>query len=329
MDSLLFALNVVLPIVLMMAVGYWLKTRGLMNTALVKQLNRLVFQLFLPAMLFLNIYKMETLSDMDPGFVVYVVIMVLTIFLLAAPAVMAVTKEESRRGPLLQGIFRSNYALVGTPLAQSLFGDEGVAAAALLSAVIVPLFNTLAVVALSVFQKKGGKTDVKKILSDIAKNPLIHGVLLGLLVLLVRALFVRWGVDFRLSQIKPVYKVIEYLSGLGTPVALLVLGAQFEFSAAAQLKKEVIFGTFSRCALVPILGIGTAYLLFRDTFSGAAFAAFVAVFATPVAVSSVPMSQEMGCDSQLAGQLVVWTTLFSAFSVFFCSFLLRLAGIFG
>ena len=89
MDSLLFALNVVLPIVLMMAVGYWLKTRGLMNTALVKQLNRLVFQLFLPAMLFLNIYKMETLSDMDPGFVVYVVIMVLTIFLLAAPAVMA------------------------------------------------------------------------------------------------------------------------------------------------------------------------------------------------------------------------------------------------
>ena len=329
MDSLLFALNAVLPIVLMMGIGYCLKIRGLMNGTLVKQLNRLVFKLFLPAMLFLNIYKMETLSDMDPGFVVYVIVMVLIIFLLAGAAVMAVTKEDDRRGPLLQGIFRSNYALVGTPLAQSLFGDEGVAAAALLSAAIVPLFNTLAVVALSVFQKKGGKPDGKKILLDIAKNPLIHGVLMGLLSLLIRSLFVNWGIDFRLSQITPVYKVLEYLSGLGTPVALLVLGAQFEFSAAAQLKKEVVFGTFSRCVMVPLLGIGTAFLLFRDTFSGAAFAAFVAVFATPVAVSSVPMSQEMGCDAVLSGQLVVWTTLFSAISVFACSFLLRLAGIFG
>ena len=81
--------------------------------------------------------------------------------------------------------------------------------------------------------------------------------------------------------------------------------------------------------LVPIVGLGLGYLLFRDSFTGAHFASLVALFATPVAVSSVPMAQEMKSDVVLAGQLVVFTTVFSAFSVGAASFLLKLAGVFG
>ena len=83
-----------------------------------------------------------------------------------------------------------------------------------------------------------------------------------------------------------------------------------------------------RTVVVPLLGLGTAYLFFRNIFGGAQFAAFVAVFATPVAVSSVPMTQEMDGDVILAGQLVVWTTLASAVSVFLVSFLLKAVGVF-
>jgi predicted permease len=95
-----------------------------------------------------------------------------------------------------------------------------------------------------------------------------------------------------------------------------------------QLKREILFGTLMRTVIVPVLGIGTAYLLFRSRFSGAHFAAFIAVFATPVSISSVPMAQEMDGDVTLAGQLVVWTTVMSALSVFLTSFLLKAAGIF-
>ena len=102
---------------------------------------------------------------------------------------------------------------------------------------------------------------------------------------------------------------------------------QFEFSAVKSLRREILFGTLARVVAVPLLGIGVAFLFFKNTFSGAHFAAFVALFATPVAVSSVPMTQEMGGDTALAGQLVVFTTLFSAVSIFLASFLLRLAGI--
>ena len=85
---------------------------------------------------------------------------------------------------------------------------------------------------------------------------------------------------------------------------------------------------FIRSLIVPLLGIGIAYLAFRNSFGGAQFAALVAVVCTPVAVSSVPMAQEMGADAELAGQLVVFTTISSAVTVFLASFLLKLAGIF-
>ncbi len=328
MESLLFALNAVAPIFLLAVIGYLLKRKGYIKESFIKSGNKLVFRFFLPAMLFLNIYKIEEFSRVEPGYILYVAVALFTIFFASIPLCMAVAKKRESVGALWQAAFRSNYALVGIPLAQSLFGEEGAAVATLLSAVSIPLFNILAVISLTAFRAGGKKTSVKEILLDIAKNPLIQSIALGLLVLGVRALFVRWGVGFRLAEVEAVYKVLGYLSNMATPLALIVLGAEFEFSAIKGLRREIVFGTLMRTLFVPLFGIGVAYLFFRGQFTGAHFAAFVAVFATPVAVSSVPMAQEMGGDATLAGQLVVWTTLFSAASVFLAAFLLRLGGIF-
>lgn len=329
MDALLFALSAVAPIIIMALIGYLLKRAGLITETIAKALNKLVFRIFLPVMLFLNVYQIEDIGGMDFGYIAYVLTVMLLFFLLSIPLVMLASRKRERRGVLLQASFRSNFALIGIPLAGSLFGEEGVAVAALLSAAVIPLYNILAVISLSVFREGGEKPSVKKIALDILKNPLIRSIALGVAVLLVRALFVKAGVSFRLCDIKPVYTVLGYLSDLATPLALLVLGAQFEFSAVSALKREIVFGVWMRTVLSPLLGIGIAYLFFASAFQGAHFAAFVAVFATPVAVSSVPMAQEMDGDASLAGQLVVWTTLASAFSVFLVSFLLRMAGIFG
>lgn len=328
MDSLIFALNAVAPIILMVAIGYALKKSGYMTESFAKMANRLVFHVFLPSMLFLNIYKIEDISQLDFGYVLYALIVVLLIFAVSIPLVCVVAGEKKRRGVLLQAAFRSNYALVGIPLTGSLFGEEGILVATLLSAVIVPSINILAVISLSIFNPDGEKPSVKKIALDIVKNPLIRSIALGLLTLGIRTVLVHFDIRLRLSDITPVYTVLGYLSNLATPLALLVLGAQFEFSVVASLKREILFGTLMRTVIVPIVGIGGAYLFFSNHFTGAHFAAFVAVFATPVAVSSLPMAQEMGGDTVLAGQLVVWTTLASAVSVFLTSFLLRLAGIF-
>lgn len=328
MDSLVFAFNSVAPIICTVAVGYVLKKLGLMSTDFSKSANKLVFRVFLPVMLFLNIYGIESMSTVNLGYVLYSLTALLIIFGLAIPAVILLTDKKKCRGALLQGVFRSNYALIGIPLASSLFPGEGAAVATLLSAFMVPAFNILAVIGLSIFNNEGKKPDLKKVLLGIVKNPLIIGIVSGLVALLIRHLLVQTGVSFRISEIPAIYGTMKNLSNLATPLALLVLGAQFEFSAIPSLKREIICGIILRSVIVPMLGIGTAYFFFRDTFSGAQFASLVAVFCTPVAVSSVPMAQEMGADAELAGQLVVFTTITSAFTVFLASAILRAVGIF-
>ena len=325
MTDFLFAVNATSPIVIMVLVGYFLKRIGMLDMGVAKVLNKLVFRVFLPAMLFLNMYKIESLADVDFGFVWYTIIATVILFLIAVGVVILFTKENAKRGALLQSVFRANYALVGIPLATSLFGAEGAIAATVLSAFIIPVFNSLAVIGLCIFSPDK-KPSVKKILLGIAKNPLIQSIAIGFVALGIRAVFVRCGVAFRLTDIEPVYKTLNNLSSVATPLALLVLGAQFEMSAIPQLKKYIAFGVIARNLVVPAVGIAIAY--FIGAFTGAHFATFVAVFCTPVAVSSVPMAQEMDADVSLAGQLVIWSTVFSAFSIFIASYILKVLGIF-
>ena len=325
MDSFLFAVNAVLPNILIVIIGYVAKRIGLVNEDLAKAMNKLVFRLLLPCMLFLNVYKIDNLASMDFGYIWYAIGVTFLMFLVAIPAVMTITKSEDQRGALAQAVFRSNYALIGIPLATSLFGSEGGTVATLLSAFSVPLFNILAVICLTVFGN-GGKIDLKKILLGIVKNPLIISIALGCVCIGIRAVLQHYNIPFRLSNVEPIYKTLSQLSATATPIALLVLGAQFELSAVPALKKQIIFGVAAKTVIVPTVALVIAY--FMGCFSGAHFAAFVALFATPVAVSSVPMAQEMGADAKLAGQLVVWTTVASAFTIFLFSFILKFVGIF-
>lgn len=328
MDSLIFAFNSVSPIIATVAIGYFLKKIGLMDADFSKKANKLVFRVFLPVMLFMNVYGIENLASVSFGYVFYALGALLVIFLLALLGVRLLTDKDRCRGAMLQGVFRSNYALIGIPLASSLFPAEGAAVATLLSAFMVPAFNILAVIGLSVFNNNGEKPNFKKVLLGIAKNPLIIAIFSGLAALGIRAIFTEIGITFRVSDIPVIWSSMKYLSNMATPLSLLVLGAQFEFSAIPHLKREIITGVVLRSIAVPVLGIGVAYLAFRNQFGGAQFAALVAAFCTPVAVSSVPMAQEMGADAELAGQLVVFTTISSAFTVFIASFLLKFAGIF-
>lgn len=328
MESFIFALNAVMPLILMVALGYVLKRVGMIKPDFVKAANKLVFRVFLPSTLFLNVYKIASAEDIDIAYIIYALVAVVAVFLIVAPITGLITKDHRRRGVILQASFRSNFALVGIALASALFGERGVAAAALLSAIIIPAYNVLAVTALSIFSNGKEKPGLKKMAMALIKNPLIISTLLGLLCVLVRGPLISVGFTFRLSDITIAYKVLEYLSQMSTPLALIVLGAQFEFSQVGQMKREIICGTAIRSLVVPTLALGAAYLFFGGRFAPEHFASLVAMFATPVAVSTVPMVQEMDGDTELAGQLVVWATLLSTLTLVGSSFFFKAVGIF-
>ena len=328
MSHILFAINAVFPLILTVLAGYLLKRVRIISREIAGGMNRLVFRLFLPCMLFLNVYNIENLASLDLTYVWYTLAVTGVLFLLAIPVTKLIGAQRSQRGVLVQASFRSNFALVGIPLAESLFGQAGSMVATLLSAFIIPLYNILAVICLTVFSdREEKKINVKRILHDIIKNPLIQAIALGGVCLAIRALLRSLQIEFSLkNDLTVIYKTLDSLSKVATPLALVVLGAQFEFKAIAALKKQILFGVIMRAVIVPVFGLGIAYFL--GCFEGAHFAAFAAVFVTPIAVSSVPMAQEMGADSALAGQLVVWTTLVSALTLFVSAGILKALGVF-
>ena len=317
------AVNAIAPVVLLILLGYLLKRSGFFSQSFVKTGNKLVFNVCLPAMLFITVYDIEGFSVINWEFAGYCVVMLLVIFALGFFTAVLTTKEPQRRGVIWQCVFRSNFAIIGLSLAGALGGPEAVAVAAIVSSFTVPLFNMLAVIALSAFVENGDrKQDVLRILKNIAKNPLIISVVLGLVCVGIReAQIALWGAPvFTLKQQgKLLYTTVNNLKAIASPFALLVLGGQFEFSAVRGMLKEIAVSTLWRIVFSPLLGIGCAVLLSGIGMLSCGvneYPALVAMFGSPVAVSSAVMAGSMGGDEQLATQLVVWTSVFSIVTIF-------------
>ena len=328
------AVNAILPIILLILLGYGLRQRGFLTEAFLKNGNKLTFRVLLPVTLFINVYNIESFDKINWPVVLYCVGMVCLIFLLGTVTLARATRVPQRKGVLLQSFFRSNFAIIGLPLAAALGGEEALAVTSVISAFTIPVFNILAVVALTVYTggQGGKKPSVGGMVRSICSNYMIIGTLLGLLALILRSVQVaRFGeAVFSLREDLPyLYSALSQLKAVTTPFALLVLGGQFSFSALRGMAREIAVGTLGRIVIAPALGIGAALLLSRYTtlirFGVDEYPALVALFGSPVAVSSAIMAGEMGNDEQLATQLVVWTSLLSVITVF-CTVCLLLAG---
>ena len=149
---LVTAVNAVVPVVLLILLGYLLKQKKFITKDFVKNGNKLVFNVCLPCMLFINVYSIESFRSIEWSIVIYGVIMLVVIFLLGLITAIAVTKVPERQSVILQCSFRSNIAIIGLSLAAALGGEGAMAVAAIISSFTVPVVNILAVIALSMFK---------------------------------------------------------------------------------------------------------------------------------------------------------------------------------
>ena len=306
-ESLFISLEIVLPLFFLMAIGYIIKRTGMMNETSVKQVNSVIFKIFLPLLVFLNIYNTELAESFNSKLLLYAVAGVLIQFVLSLCLVILVEKENSRRGVMLQGMFRCNFVLFGIPISTALFGEQAAGLAAILIAVIIPLYNVLAVISLEIFN--GRRPNILKILLGIVTNPLIIGSVVGVLFLL-----------FHIELPTVLYETVSDISGIATPLAFIILGASFNFGDVGKYARELSLVLGCKLVFFPVLFLGIALLLgFRD----APLAVLLTVFGAPIAVSSFTMAQQMGGDHALAGQLVVFSSIFSIVTMFLFIFLLK------
>lgn len=330
------AFNAVIPIVLMILLGYLLRKGGAMDKNFVKVGNKLGFNVFLSTMLFVNVYTIESVDVIRWDVVLYCVAVLCVIFVLGFVTAVVTTRVPERRGVLLQVTFRSNMAIMGLSLASVLGGAEAVATSAIVSAFTLPVMNTFAVIALTVFLEPGEakKISIGGILKNIIKNPIIDGILVGMAFLAIRALQIRlFGrTVFTLrDDLKFVYTAMTNIKAISSPFALMILGAQFNFSASKGMLREIIVGSVWRIILAPALAIGIAVLLSKYTpilnFGVNEYPALIALFATPAAVSSAIMAGQMKNDQQLGTQLVVWTSVCSIPTMFLLVCIMMAAGL--
>lgn len=329
----LFALRAVLPILLMILLGYLVRRIGPWDGGFFNQLNQLCFHLFLPVQLFLNVYDMEELSQVNWRLIAYVVAGIFFALGVGAAAARLFVRDPAQKGVIAMTAFRSNQVILGLPLAEALGGSAAMGFAAVATSVCVPVFNILAVLTLVFYNGREGKErfSLRAALLQTLKNPLIIGALLGFaLVFLRRLLPTADGVPvFTIrEQLPSFYKVLTELSALASPLMLFVLGTKLDFGAVAGLLPQLTLGALLRLVLTPAAVIGGAVCL-RGALGLTAqeMPTLLAIFAAPSAVGSTVMVQEIGGDEQLASQLVVWTSALSMLSIFCFVCVLRAGGL--
>lgn len=312
MENLMISANAVLPMCLVMALGYGTRRLSWLRREEISTINKIAFRIFLPCLLYYNIYCSDLSGSFDPLLMAYAVGGVLLTFGLALGYTLLTEKLPERRGVLIQGMFRSNYVIMGIPVATALLGADQLGTVSILIAVIVPLFNMLAVVVLEVF--RGQKPKPLHILCQIAKNPLVIGSVLGILTLVA---------GIRLPHI--LEQTIQSVSAIASPLQLFLLGAFFQFSGLKTYRRELVTVSIAKLIVSPGLFLGLGALL---GFRGVAFVSLIGIFASPTAVNSFTMAQQMGGDAELAGDIVVTTSAASILTMFLWIFLFKSLGMF-
>ena len=268
MGNFWIAAGAVLPLMIYMGVGLLAKKRYGFTPQIISYFNKLVFGVFLPTNMFYSVYFTDVSKVVKPSFVGFAVAALLAEYIVGFVLVTTLVKDNKKRGAMIQAFYRSNFILLGVPLVENLYGAEATALPLMLCAIIIPIYNVLAVFTLETF--RGGTFNPAKILWGVLRNPMILGAIGGLLFKLL---------PFPAPE--SLLKCIKAIAGSTTPFALIVLGA-----AVA-------------------LGLRNVEL-----------ASLMAMSATPCAVASFAMAQQMDSDGELAGNCVIFSSAASCLTMF-------------
>ena len=301
MDVILLSAKPILPLFVFMMLGYLFNRRKLLNETSSRQLNILVFRWFLPIMCAETIYKANLRENVELLPVLVVAIGIIGIFFISWLIVPRFVKDKTQIPVIIQGIYKSNYAILGIPIAQSICGADNIGIISVITVILVPLNNSISAF---IFEKYTGKaTSIPKLILNIIKNPLVIGSFIGLVLNLSGIVIPSWIMT----------GIVSKLSALTTPLSMIALGASFEFSRIGEYRAQLIWVNLAKLVIVPVLIIPVSLLL---GLRGTALVGVMIYAAGPNAVNSYSTAVAMGGDADLANEIVVTTSLLSMFTMF-------------
>jgi len=269
-----------------------------------------VFKVFFPFLMFNNMYQIEAGFRVNEKLLAFAVVSLLGLIVLLYLTVPRLVQENAQRGVIIQAIYRSNFVLFAIPLTASVFGEENTAVAAMMVAIVIPIYNVAAVFILESF--RGGKLKPAVLIKNVCTNPLILGAMTGLVFFLLQ-----------IHLPGCIEKPVVQFANVTTPLGMFVLGGTLQFSRIQGNAKYLVPALTMKMVIVPAAVLAAASLL---GFSPLERFVLFTMYATPVATSSYSMAQNMGGDGELAGEFVVISTTVSVISIFVWVFFLKNIG---
>lgn len=307
MESLILGIKVIAPIIIYMCLGYVFRRGKLAGEKTFREMNKVCFRCFLPVMIFYNIYQSDIREDFELSVLIYAIISVFCIFFAGLIFTRKWIRTAANQSVVIQGIYRSNYVLFGMEVTRTICGENHMGMASILAAVIVPIFNVLAVV---LFESYGSEAGSRiSIFKGIITNPLIIASILGIVVKLAH---------FNIPL--PADTIVANISRLATPLALICLGGTFAFNRVGKYRRELVTTCLARLVIVPLIFLIIGVML---GFRGPNLTALMVMYASPAAISSYTMAVEMKGNGELAGMIVVFTSVFSIITIFLWVFTLH------
>ena len=302
-ENLRFSLNATVPVFLMMVFGYFSKKVGLLDDHTTAKLNKFVFRTLLPALLFMDLSTADFKAVWDGRFVLFCMI-VTFISVSVACLYSLLHKDRYERGEIIQAAYRSSAAILGIAFVKNIYGEATMAALMIVGT--VPLYNIIAVVTLSLTSpdrenQKGGRQLFLSTLKGIVTNPIILGIIVGIL----------WSV-IGIPQPVILQKSVTYLGNMATPLSLIALGASFKAEEAKDKLPVTLGIVFIKLVLFCAIFLPVAV---HFGFRGEKLIAILVMLGSATTGSCFVMAKNFGHKGSITALAVMMATLGSAFTL--------------
>lgn len=313
LQNFVFAVTLVVPVFLIVGLGYFLKRIKIINENFVTVSSKIVFTISLPALIFMEVSSIHLEEILDVGQVGFIYAGTILSFVLVWWISVFLSKDGRDKASFIQGSFRGNFAIVGLAIIVNYYGTENLGKASLVLAFTIPLYNVLSVIALTLPIKKEKQIHLSHTLLEISKNPLIIAVLAAIP-------FSYFGIT--LPAI--IHTTGSYLSALTLPLALIGIGGFLSFKDISKGSFLTIISTLLKLIIIPVFAAFAAYHL---GFIGIDLGIIFILFACPTAIASFIMAEAMGANSRLAANILLLTTLASVVTMTLGLFILKENGL--
>ena len=289
----------VVPVFALIALGWALKASGFLKDESWRPVERLAYFAFYPGFLIPTIWAADFSGGAAPaagGAAMVSVALIGGVVLLLRPLL-------NQTGPaftsVFQGAIRWN-GFVFLPLVRAVFGQEGLALAAVVLGVLIPVVNVMCVLVLSRWGEGQG-AGWSAVSRSMVANPVIWSCAVGLALNLAGA-----------PPLEPFYATLGLLGDAALPLGLVIAGAGLSFRDAAM--RPIVIGatTAVKLLVMPLL-----MWWFTRLFGGDTLAQGVALCcgAAPGAAASYVLARQMGGDAPLMAGIVAFTTAGAAITI--------------